>query len=197
MRLALLATFVLLCSLLPRLASAEEAETNAPMVESWTDFGGTIPFREAFDIRLQGRIVISQDDLRDAYEASAGGSRELWPHATLDVTAGYGYGGERHTFILTAFHEATFGKGVHSRGYAVEQRLRRGDGWSHEGFYRVDYAIVGLHLVHAGIDELAAGFQIGTGLGYRQARVEARFSFGLAGHATERVTACVLTFNVP
>lgn len=197
MRSALLATVVLLYSLLPRSASAEEAETNAPMIESWTDFGGTIPFREAFDIRLQGRVVISQDDARDAYEASAGVSRELWPHAALDVTAGYGYGGEQHTFILTAFHEAVFGKGVHSRGYAVEQRLRHGDSWSHEGFYRVDYAVVGLHLVHVGIDELAAGFQLGTGLGYRQARVEARFSFGLAGHAPDRVTACVLTFNVP
>lgn len=197
MRASLLATIALLLSLLPRSAAAEEAETNAPIIESWTDFGGTIPFRGPVDIRLQGRVVISQDNMRDAYEASVGGSRELWPHAALDVTAGYGYGGEQHTFILTAFHEATFGKGVHSRGYAVEQRLRHDDGWTHEGFYRADYAVVGLHLTHLGIDELAAGFQIGTGLGYRQARVEARFSFGLAGHAPDRVTACVLTFNVP
>jgi hypothetical protein len=189
-------TLLAVCAL-PRSAAAENVETDAPVIESWTDFGGTIPFRGATGIRLQGRVVISQDDLRDAYEASIGASRELWPHAGLDVTAGYGYGGEQHTFILTAFHEATFGKGVHSRGYAVEQRLRHGDGWTHEGFYRVDYAVVGLHLAHLGINELAAGFQLGTGLGYRQARVEARFSFGLAGSAPDRVTACVLTFNVP
>ncbi len=197
MRASLLFTIVLFFSLLPRSAAAEDVETGAPMIESWTDLGGTIPLRGRNGLRLQGRIVISQDDLRNAYEASVGGSRELWPHAGLDVTAGYGYSGERHTFILTAFHEATFGNGVHSRGYAVEQRLRHGDGWTHEGFYRVDYAVLGLHLTHLGIDELAAGFQLGTGLGYRQARVEARFTFGLAGHAPDRVTACVLTFNVP
>ena len=183
--------------LFSRPAAAEEPRKAPVVIESWNDIGGTIPFTSKIGLRLQSRIVLSKDSARDAYEASTGLSTELWHHGALDLTAGYGYDGGDHVFLVALFHETTFGNGVRSYGYATEQRLRYDAGWHHEGFYRIDAVVAGLHLVHEGSNDVSAGFQIGTGPGYHLARVEARFTFGLTEGMADRVAACVFIFNAP
>lgn len=185
------------CLLSPSEAAAEETSAEPPVLEAWTDVGATIAFHPKWGVRLQGRWVLSKEDGRDALEAAAGFTRKLWGHGAAHLVAGYAYGDEEHALAITLIKEATFGKGVRTFGYASEQRLRFDGDWSYEGFYRVDAVVAGIHAVHDGTDDIAAGFQIGTGPGYRMARVEMRFSFAVRGDIPERIGAFVLAFDLP
>lgn len=176
-------------------ASADE-EKRPQHLESQTDIGG-VAGSGRFAHRWLTRTFLNVDDEKNTFEAHYGLAWKLRPHMTFDVTAGWAYESagarEGHSFILGAWKEMSF---LDEKLRVKVEGLHRfaGDGYTYEGFYAVDYAIVGIHALNVG-REAAAGFQTGSGHGLLPFRIDLRVSFGLTDGMADRSTRFVMSFD--
>lgn len=191
-------TFLLLCAFtlaFPMPASAEEKKRDQHL-ESQTDIGGVIGSHPAFGHRWLTRTFFNIDDRENAFEAHYGLAWKPRHGFDVDVTAGYGVtdGGPdtRHALILGVWKRMSF---LDEKLRFTLEGLHRFDGsYRYEGFYAVDYAVVGLHASNVG-SRAAAGFQFGSGHGLLPFRVDIRISFGVTDGAPEHASRFVLSFD--
>jgi len=192
MRTILLACAFALVSVAP--ASADEKPEHQ-YLESQTDIGGVIGSGK-FGHRWLTRTFLNVNDEENSFEAHYGLAWKPREHLTIDATAGWAYSDAgvdtAHTLVLGVWSEAAFLQ--EKLRLRAEGLHRLGDGYKYEGFYAVDYSVVGLHLFHLG-DQAAAGFQLGSGYGLLPFRFDIRISFGLTDGMADRTSRFVLSFD--
>lgn len=193
MRPAFIACALALLSARP--ATADE-EKRPQHLESQTDIGGTVgPGR--FAHRWLTRTFLNADDERNVFEAHYGLAWKFRPRLTFDVTVGWAYESagarEGHSLVLGAWKGMSF---LDEKLRARVESLHRfaGNGYTYEGFYAVDYSIIGVHVLNVG-REAAVGFQTGSGHGLLPFRVDMRVSFGLTDGMADRTTRFFMSFD--
>ena len=190
-------TLLLFCAFTFASATAASADEEArpQHLESQTDIGGVIGSGR-FGHRWLTRTLLNIDDEKNAFEAHYGLAWKLRPRFTLDVTAGWAYesGGSRegHSFVLGAWKEMSWLD--EKLRLKLEGLHRFGGGYTYEGFYSVDYAVIGVHALNVG-REAATGFQLGSGHGLLPFRFDIRISFGLTEGMADRSSRFVLSFD--
>lgn len=179
----------------PSTASAEEEKTSQHL-ESQTDIGGVIGSHPSYGHRWLTRTFLNVNDEENSFEAHYGLAWKPRRHFTLDVTAGYAYtdagAAQGHALVLGVWKEMAF---LDERLRVKMEGLHRFNGRYHyEGFYAVDYAVVGIHASNFG-RQASAGFQFGSGHGLLPFRFDIRISFGVTDGAPEHASRFVLSFD--
>lgn len=180
-------------------AYADEPTTKVQHLESWNDL--------AFDVgqgsiqhRVFSRLVINELGRENGGEFQYGLGFKPDPHLRFYLTGGYGLAGTTgditQSVIVATWADAAYGPhGAYHLRYEGEHRYGLGGaGYRYDGYYAVDYWVVGLHAHNRGSDT-EAGFQIGSGPGLLPYRFDIRISFGING-MPERTSAFVMSFDV-
>ena len=176
-------------------ASADDAEEKPQYLQSQTDIGGVVGSGR-FGHRWLTRTFLNVDDERNVFEAHYGLAWKFRPHFTFDVTGGWAYESsgahEGHAFVLGTWKEMSFLD--EKLRVKLEGLHRFHGGYTYEGFYALDYSIVGVHLFNVG-REVAAGFQTGSGHGLLPFRFDMRVSFGVTDGMADRATCFFMSFD--
>lgn len=197
-------TALLALLFLPVLSVATWADDKAtPRVqhlESWNDLAFDLG-EGAVQQRFFNRVVINEIDKEDRGEFQYGAALKPNGHLRFDLTGGYAVSGIgpsiQQAVLIGTWAEATYGwhdslrlryEGEHRYGFG-------GAGYRYDGYYSVDWWVVGLHVRNRGAGA-EAGFQIGSGPGLLPFRFDIRISFGLTGGMPERSSAFVMSFDV-
>jgi hypothetical protein len=191
-------TFLLACAFAlasVTAASADESEEKPQHLESQTDIGGVVGSGR-FGHRWLTRTLLNVEDIANAFEAHYGLAWKIREHMSFDLTAGWAYtsGGPHagHDLVIGTWKEMSF---LDRRlQVKLEGQHRFGGGYRYEGFYSVDYAVVGVHVLNSG-REAAAGFQLGSGYGLLPFRFDIRISFGLTDGMSDHASRFVLSFD--
>ena len=190
-------TILLVCAFALAFASPASAdeEKKPQHLESQTDIGGVIGSGQ-FGHRWLTRTLLNVNDRENSFEAHYGLAWKPRHHLDFDVTGGWAYTDEGvdsgHSFIV----------GTAGRMEFLDRKLlllaegqhRFGGGYRYDGFYSVDFAVVGVHVLNQG-REAAAGFQLGSGHGLLPFRFDIRISFGLTDGMSDHASRFVLTFD--
>jgi len=175
--------------------SAEDAKRDQHL-ESQTDIGGVFGSHPTLGHRWLTRTFFNVDDEENSFEAHYGLAWRPRRHFWLDLTAGYAYTNtgpvEGHALILGVWKRMSFFD--EKLRVQLEGLHRFGSGYRYEGFYAVDYAVVGVHVLNVG-REAAAGFQLGSGHGLLPFRFDIRISFGLTDGMPDRASRFVMSFD--
>lgn len=190
-------TILLACAFALASVSAAMAEEEAKPqhLESQTDIGGVVGSGK-FGHRWMTRTLLNINDRENSFEAHYGLAWEPRHRLAFDLTGGYAYTDEGvdagHAFIIGTTGRVEFFD--RKLLLMAEGQHRVDDGYRYDGFYSVDYAVVGVHLLNRG-EELAAGFQFGSGHGLLPFRVDLRISFGVTDGMPDRASRFVLSFD--
>ena len=169
-------------------------------LESWNDLGFDLGSGR-YQQRFLGRIVLNDRDVENRYELHYGLAWKMRKGFTLNLTAGYAYADDgpqqgRHEAVIGTWKDMTWfahdALRLHLEGL---HRWIFGQGYRYDGFYSVDWWVIGLHLRNVG-REAEAGFQVGSGPGFLPFRFEIRMSYGLTAGMPERTGAFVMSFDV-
>jgi hypothetical protein len=193
---------VLALTFLPVLSAAalaDEPTSKVQHLESWNDL--------AFDVgsgrvqqRFFSRLVLNEVDKENRGEFQYGLGYKPDRHLRVYLTGGYAVSSEGpgtlHAAVVSTMAEAAYGRHDALRfRYEGEHRVLGGD-YRYDGYYAVDWWVVGLHVRNRGAGT-EAGFQIGSGPGLLPFRFDVRISFGVSGGMPERSSAFVMSFDVP
>lgn len=191
-------TALMALAFLTTLSSAAFADDppKAQHLESQNDLGFDIGHGR-FQQRYFGRLVLNDLNYENRVELSYGLAWKPSKRFSLDLTAGYAYAhddpGSHHGLVIGLWKNAAFMNGalrVHG------EALYRYDGASRfDGFYSVDWWVIGLHAENRGRDA-AAGFQFGSGPGLLPFRFDIRIAFGLTDGMPDRSARFVMSFDV-
>lgn len=198
MRIAALALVFL--PVLSLTAFADETTPKVQHLESWNDIAFDIG-RGAIQHRFLMRVVINELDKDNGGEFAYGLGYKPDPHLRFYLTGGYGLSGTQgnvtQSAIVSTWADAAYGPhGAYHARYEGEHRYGFGGaGYRYDGYYAVDYWIVGAHFHNRGAGT-EAGFQIGSGPGLLPYRFDIRISFGIDG-MPKRTSAFVMSFDVP
>jgi hypothetical protein len=175
-------------------AYADEPKKDQHL-ESQTDIGGTIGDGR-FQHRWMTRTLLNVRDEFNAFEAHYGLSWRRREGFWFDVTAGYAYAGggelQGHGFVLGSWKRMEF---LDRNLLVTMEGLHRFNGrYRYDGFYAVDYAVAGIHVLNNG-RQAAAGFQLGSGRGLLPFRFDIRISFGITDGMPDHASRFVLSFD--
>jgi hypothetical protein len=165
-------------------------------LESQTDIGGVVG-SGALGHRWLTRTLLNVNDEENSFSAHYGLAWKPRRHFSLDATAGWEYTSdgpfEGHTLVLGVWKHMAF---LDEKLRVELEGLHRigGAGYRYEGYYAVDYSVVGVHVLNIG-SQAAAGFQLGSGYGLLPFRFDIRISFGLTDGMPDRTSRFVLSFD--